>query len=147
MHTKLMPYKNYEKIAQNKNHASLKSCKANNEIVGSESNRGLFINPYTKVENKKAVISLSKPNSFYKKQPYSSSASEQNSKKGSEKKFPVKSLPKKSETVQNSQKKRSRTNSKRKVKKRNGDLNASIESVEDFDNNPVYIDTGGSNMQ
>ena len=76
MHTKLLPYKNYEKIVPNKNHSSQQSWKANSEIIGDKSNKELFINPYTKLETKKlAINSLSKPNSFYK-QAYSSSVSE-----------------------------------------------------------------------
>jgi hypothetical protein len=148
MHTKLMPYKNYERMVPSKNHASQHSCKANSEILDDNSNRELFINPYTKVESKRAnVNSLSKPNSFYKKQPYSSSISEQNSKKGSEKNITIKPA-KRSVILQNShQKRRSKPNSKNRSKNRNKELNASIESVEEFDANPVYIDTGGSNMQ
>ena len=48
---------------------------------------------------------------------------------------------------QNHEKRISYVQSKSKSNKRNKNLSASAESIEDAEFNPVYIDTGGSNMQ
>lgn len=147
LNTKLLPYHNYNKIVPNKNHASQQSCKANSEIIGDKSNKELFINPYTKMENNRMGLnSMSKPNSFYQKAPYSSNTSDHNSKIGSEKKVTM-GVTKPKTLSMNPSKHRRNGSSKSKSKNRNREMNASIESVEDFDSNPVYIDTGGSNMQ
>lgn len=156
MHSKLMPYKNYEKIYAKKSHTSQNSWKANSEIVGDRSNKDLFIQPYTKLETKKLPLkNLSKPNSFHKKQPYSSSTSEHNnSRMGSDKRSPSKLSSKFDLIITNNtskslgkQKIKSKNSSKKSIKSKLKYLNGSIESNEDFDSNPVYIDTGGSNMQ
>ena len=114
-------------------------------MVG-QSNKELLINPYTKIETKhKTGNSLSKPNSFINKQAYSSWASQQSSTKGFEKKKIE--GPLRNHEVAHNQYSSGRKQNRVKRKNRNKQMNSSIESVEDFDTNPVYIDTGGSNMQ
>jgi len=148
LNSKLIPYKNYARMVPNKNHTSQKSCKANSEIVGDKSNKELFINPYTKVETVKLVTnSLSKPNSFYNNLPKSSTASENNNSKNiSEQRSPIKNIMHYN-VIKDQNNKESKNSSKHKSKHRSRERDGSIESAEDIDFNPVYIDTGGSNMQ
>lgn len=156
MHSKLMPYKNYVKIHAKKSHTSQNSWKANSEIMGDRSNKDLFAQPYTKLETKKLPFkNISKPNSFYKKQPYSSSTSDHNNSRiGSEKRSPSKILNKLDIMGTNNTSKslgkhqvKSKNSSKKRIQHKLKYLNRSIESNDEFDSNPVYIDTGGSNMQ
>lgn len=140
-------YQNYEGFGTNRHQISQHSWKANSEIVGNNSHQELLNNPYSK-DGKFNINSVKKPAGYHKKQPYSCVASNhQNSRPTSAKRSPMKSSTK----SRSNSKERPRAPSHKSNKARNSrkrrNMSGSIESAEDPEIKPVYIDTGGSNMQ
>ena len=140
-------YKNYEGFGTNRHQISQNSWKANSEIVGTNSHQELLNNPYSK-EGKFNINSVKKPTGYHKKQPYSCVASNhQNSRPTSAKRTPMKSSTKaKSNSKERPRAPSHKSNKVRRSRKRRN-MSGSIESAENPEIKPVYIDTGGSNMQ
>jgi len=131
-------------LKQIKNKVSQHSWRASKEIANNFNRKRSYDNPYEKKEinydkGKKTCISE-------KKQPKSWAASNhKSSKPNSGQRSPNKNSNK--GYFQKYEKKVGNIKSKSKSNKRNRNLSASAESIDDTDFNPVYIDTGGSNMQ
>lgn len=160
VHSKLMPYQdnishninnqfklyqNYQDFDTNRDRTSQASFKAKSEVYNDGSRKVFIDNPYTKQE-KFMINSVKKPNVNYKKQPNSAgvSSTSKRSKPNSGQRSPLKTA---SKLLKEDSKKIGKKHGRSKDSRRKRNFSGTIESADDPEIIPVYIDTGGSNMQ
>lgn len=160
IHSKLMPYQdnmnhninnqfkiyqNYQDFDTNRDKTSQASFKAKSEVYNDGSRKEFVKNPYAK-QDKFMTNSVKKPSVSYKKQPNSVGVSSvgKRSKPNSGQRSPLKTA---SKLLKEDIKRTSKKHGRSKDSRRKRNFSGTIESADDPEIIPVYIDTGGSNMQ